>query len=62
MHPNQDSVGNRLTNVKETASVTDILAGLLFATALSFTLLFIQDPLVHDSLHNFRHVGGVVCH
>ncbi|EMA06370.1 hypothetical protein C438_06652 [Haloferax denitrificans ATCC 35960] len=37
-------------------------AGALFIAALGFTLLFVQDPLVHDSLHNFRHAAGVACH
>ncbi len=30
--------------------------------ALGFTLLFVQDPLLHDSLHNFRHSAGITCH
>lgn len=33
------------------------LAGLLLAAAL-----FAQEPAVHDSLHNFRHVSGITCH
>jgi cobalt transporter subunit CbtB len=37
-------------------------AGLLLIAALGFALLFVQEPLVHDSMHNFRHAAGITCH
>jgi membrane-bound metal-dependent hydrolase YbcI (DUF457 family) len=30
--------------------------------ALGFALLFVQEPLAHDAMHNFRHGAGIVCH
>ena len=36
--------------------------GIALVAALSFTLLFVQEPMVHDALHNFRHGGGITCH
>lgn len=46
------------------ATLTPLQAALLltFATASTFLLVVLQDPLVHDSTHNFRHAVGIACH
>ncbi|ELZ33911.1 hypothetical protein C474_03090 [Halogeometricum pallidum JCM 14848] len=43
-------------------SATQVAAGLALVAALGFALLFLQEPMVHDSMHNFRHAAGVTCH
>lgn len=41
---------------------TQIALAITLITAVSFALMFVQEPLVHDSMHNFRHVAGITCH
>ncbi|WP_049917797.1 CbtB domain-containing protein [Haloferax denitrificans] len=57
-----NTVNGRIERARTELSPTQMAAGALFIAALGFTLLFVQDPLVHDSLHNFRHAAGVACH
>lgn len=45
-----------------TLTPTTLLLTIILATLTGFTLLFIQEPLVHDAMHNFRHTAGVTCH
>lgn len=47
--------GLGLTRV-QLAVATGVVVAFL---ALAF---FVQEPTVHDSLHNFRHVSGITCH
>ena len=56
------TVGGRVEQVAAELDPVHIAALLAVGAALGFTLLFMQDPLVHDSLHNFRHSIGITCH
>jgi len=60
--PTDDSVYDRLERARTALSGTQIAIGLALVAALGFTLLFVQDPMLHDSLHNFRHSAGITCH
>ena len=57
-----DSVYDRLDRARTALSGTQMAIGLALVAALGFTLLFVQDPMMHDALHNFRHAAGVTCH
>jgi len=57
-----DSVYDRLDRARTALSGTQMAIGLALVAALGFTLLFVQDPMLHDSLHNFRHSAGITCH
>lgn len=57
-----DSVQNRFVQAQIDLTASQIAMGLLLLTVISFVVLFMQDPLVHDSMHNFRHVAGITCH
>ncbi len=56
-----DTVRGRI-ELALTLTPTSVLLGLMLATLAGFALLFIQEPLVHDALHDFRHTAGVTCH
>lgn len=56
------TVGGRVEQATDEFEPVYLAAVLAVAVALGFTLLFLQDPLVHDSLHNFRHSIGITCH
>ena len=62
MQAETDTVRRRVDIATSTLSGTQFALGVAFVAAMGFTLLFVQDPLVHDSLHNFRHGAGVTCH
>jgi hypothetical protein len=57
-----DSVQNRFAQAQIDLTATQIGIGLLLLAVTSFVVLFMQDPLVHDSMHNFRHAAGITCH
>ncbi len=57
-----ETVATRVELARNELTTSQILAGLAFGTAIAFTLLFVQEPLVHDSMHNFRHAAGITCH
>jgi cobalt transporter subunit CbtB len=57
-----DTVHNRIEHARTVLTPTQVALGLALVAALGFVLLFMQEPLVHDSLHNFRHAMGVTCH
>lgn len=57
-----DTVHDRFARARAELSTTQIAVGLALAAAIGFTLLFLQDPLAHDALHNFRHGAGITCH
>jgi len=57
-----DTVRRRIDHARTTLSPTQMVVGLGLIAALGFMLLFVQDPMVHDGLHNIRHGGGVTCH
>ena len=62
MQPDTDTVRGRFVHARHALTPTQMALGVGLVAALAFTLLFVQDPMVHDSLHNFRHGAGVTCH
>jgi len=57
-----DTVHGRIDRARTTLSPVQVATGVAIVLALGFALLFVQEPLVHDALHNFRHTAGVTCH
>jgi len=57
-----DSISERVDRARTTLAPAQIAVGIGLVAALGFTLLFVQEPMVHDALHNFRHGAGITCH
>ncbi|NLV14287.1 CbtB domain-containing protein [Haloarcula argentinensis] len=57
-----DSVHDRIERARASLTGPQIAIAVALVAALGFTLLFVQDPMLHDSLHNFRHSAGITCH
>lgn len=57
-----ETVSDRLQTVRATLTPLQAATLLIFASSITFTLLVLQEPLAHESLHNFRHAAGIVCH
>lgn len=57
-----DTVHGRIEHARVELTPTQLALGLALIVALGFVLLFVQEPMVHDSMHNFRHAVGVTCH
>ncbi|WP_226007255.1 CbtB domain-containing protein [Natrinema salinisoli] len=57
-----ETVHDRIGTARDELSTGQLLAVFAFVAAATFALLFLQDPLAHDSMHNFRHAAGVICH
>jgi hypothetical protein len=57
-----DTVRGRVELATSTLTGSQLALAAGFVAALGFALLFVQDPMVHDSLHNFRHGAGITCH
>lgn len=57
-----DTVHDRIERARIELTQAQLAIVIALVAAVSFTLLFLQEPLVHDSLHNFRHSVGVTCH
>jgi cobalt transporter subunit CbtB len=57
-----DTVHGRIDHARTTLTPAQLGAGLLLVTAVGFALLFVQEPLVHDAMHDFRHAAGITCH
>lgn len=62
MSARSDTVRDRVDRARVELSPIQLAVILVVATAAGFTLLFLQEPMLHDSLHNFRHSLGVTCH
>lgn len=62
MSVTNDSVRDRIQQATSELTPLHLAIILLLVAAAGFTVLFLQDPLAHDSLHNFRHSLGVTCH
>jgi cobalt transporter subunit CbtB len=62
MNAETDTVRGRATTLAAISSGRATVLALALVAALGFTLLFVQEPMVHDALHNFRHSAGVTCH
>ena len=58
----EHTVADRVDRARTELSATRLATILALVAALGFLLVFVQEPLAHDSLHNFRHVAGVACH
>lgn len=57
-----DTVHGRIDHVRLELTPAQLATGLALVAALGFALLFVQEPMVHDSLHNVRHAAGITCH
>lgn len=57
-----DTVRSRIEHARPQLTTPRVALGLALIAVLGFTLLFVQEPLVHDSLHNARHAAGITCH
>lgn len=56
-----ETVNDRLEHVQTTLTPTQLAIGLGLILAISFGLTFLQEPMVHDALHHFRHGAGITC-
>lgn len=57
-----DTVQGRIEHARMELAPTQMAVGLALVAALGFALLFVQEPMVHDSMHSFRHAAGITCH
>ena len=57
-----ETVHDRIGTARDDLTTAQLLTVFAFVAAVTFAMLFVQEPLVHDSMHNFRHAVGVVCH
>jgi hypothetical protein len=57
-----DTVRGRFEYASSSLTPTQMDLGLAVVAALGFTLLFVQEPMMNDALHNFRHGAGITCH
>ena len=57
-----DTVHGRIEHARIELTPTKVAVGLGLVAALGFALLFVQEPMMHDSMHNFRHATGITCH
>ena len=62
MSSQSDTVADRIDTARAEIAPTTALSIFAFGAAITFALLVVEEPLVHDSMHNFRHVAGIVCH
>jgi hypothetical protein len=62
MSATPSTVADRVEQATAELDPVYVAALLAVGAAVGFTLLFLQDPLLHDSLHNFRHSIGITCH
>lgn len=61
MRTTTDTVHTRI-DLALTFTPKTLLAGIIFVAIVGATLMFIQEPAVHDAMHNFRHAAGITCH
>lgn len=57
-----DTVHDRIEQARTKLTPTQVAVGFALVSALGFALLFVQEPMMHDSMHNFRHAAGITCH
>lgn len=62
MSGSPQTVAGRVEQAALELDTVYIAAVVAVGVALGFSLLFMQEPLLHDSLHNFRHSIGITCH
>ncbi|MFB6184951.1 MAG: CbtB domain-containing protein [Haloarculaceae archaeon] len=56
------TVHDRIDIASSSLTPPQLGLGLAVLAIAAFALLFVQDPMVHDALHNFRHAAGITCH
>ncbi|WP_330631840.1 CbtB domain-containing protein [Halocatena halophila] len=56
------TVHGRLERTMQSVSPIKLAVIVAVILAIGCTLLFVQEPMVHDSFHDFRHAVGVPCH
>jgi hypothetical protein len=56
------TVSDRIAQASQELSRWEVAAGLVLTTGFLAGLLLLQQPLLHEGLHDFRHAAGVVCH
>ena len=56
-----DTVSDRFLYAQQTLTPTQTIIAMLVALAITFVMVFMQEPMVHDSLHHFRHGVGITC-
>ena len=57
-----NTVHGRIEQARMELTPARVAVGLALVVALGFALLFVQEPMMHDSMHNFRHAAGITCH
>ncbi|MEF8856092.1 MAG: CbtB domain-containing protein [Haloplanus sp.] len=57
-----NTVHGRFEQARTGLTPTQVAVGVALVAALGFTLLFVQEPTLHNSMHNFRHAAGITCH
>lgn len=57
-----NTVHGRIEQARMELTPAQMSVGLALIAALGFALLFVQEPMMHDSMHNFRHAAGITCH
>ena len=56
------TVAERVEDLRVTISPVRLAVALALIAAVAGALAVVQDPLVHELAHNFRHVSGITCH
>lgn len=57
-----ETVHDRIEFATDSLTPMQVALGLSLITSMATLILFAQEPLVHDAMHNFRHAAGVTCH
>jgi len=62
MPSTRTTVHDRIERASDSLTPTQIALGLTLLAIAGFALLFAQEPMMHDAMHNFRHAAGITCH
>lgn len=57
-----ETVHDRIALANSQLTPAQMAVGLGLLALVGGALLFAQDPMLHDSLHDFRHAAGITCH
>jgi cobalt transporter subunit CbtB len=57
-----DTVYRRIEQARTELAASQVVLGVALVSAIGFVLLFLQEPMAHDAMHNFRHAAGISCH
>lgn len=57
-----ETVHDRFEQARTEVTPVQVALGVATMAALAFVLMFMQDPMVHDAVHSFRHGVGITCH